>query len=304
MMSAFAEKLQFREGQADDWPAVSRITDAALEGHDYIDQSIWEMWTSDSPGTVIAATYNEHIVGFGRVTLLGPAEWWIEGLRVHPDLQGKGVAAAVTDQLLAWFKQHGDGILRLAAENTNEAIVTIAEQNGFRHTVSYHLMEAAPTLADYSSFKVLESQNLDLLHNYLRHSPMYRINHFAERYQRLYYLTKERLADYLADDQQVHTLGWKQMDQLQGVAILFLTPPEGRKVDEDALYIGYLDAVDDTTLTSMMMALRGLAAKRGNSKLTWQMASGFGLDGAAAKADLEAVWSTDESLWLFELPIR
>jgi hypothetical protein len=242
-------------------------------------------------------------VGFGRVTQLGPAEWWIEGLRVHPDLQGKGVAKAVTDQLLAWFRQHGDGILRLAAPNTNEAIVRIAEQHGFRHTVSYNLMEAAPTLSDYRSFKVLESQNLDLLHNYLRHSPMYRVNHFAERYQRLYYLTKERLADYLTDE-KVHTLGWKQMDQLQGVAILFLTPPEDRKVDEDALYIGYLDAVDDTTITSMLMALRGLAAKRGNSKLTWQMASGFGLDGAAAKADINAVQSSDESLWLFELPIR
>jgi len=94
------------------------------------------------------------------------------------------------------------------------------------------------------------------------------------------------------------------MDQLQGVAILFLSPPEGRKVAEDALYIGYLDAVDDTTLTSMLLALRGLAARRGNSKLTWQMASGFGLDGAAANADLGAVWSNDESLWLFELPIR
>jgi GNAT superfamily N-acetyltransferase len=303
-MSAFVEKLQFREGQPDDWPGVSRITEVTLEGHDYIDQSVWETWATDPTGRLIAATYKEHIVGFGRVTSLGPAEWWIEGLRVHPDLQGKGIAGAMTNQLLAWFRQHGDGILRLAAENTNEAIVRIAEQNGFRHTVSYNLMEAAPTLADYSSFKILESQNLDLLHNYLRHSPMYRVNHFAERYGRLYYLTKERLADYLADSRQVHMLGWKQMDQLQGVAILFLSPPEGRKVDEDALHIGYLDTVDDTTLTSMLLALRGLAARRGNSKLTWQMASGFGLDGAAANADLGAVWSNDESLWLFELPIR
>ncbi len=271
------------------------------EEGDYIREALWQQWAADTVGTLLVATHGEQIVGLCKVSRHGPAEWWFEGMRVHPQYRQRGIARALTEQALRWFRAHGDGLARMAIYSDNEASQRVARAFGFRHTLSYTRVEAAARPADYRNFRMMAPRNLPLIAAYLRRSPMHRINRFAEHYWKLYYLTHERLTEYLADA-AVEVLGWRQLETLHGLAVLFTAAPQGYALaEDDLLYVGYLDAPDDTTLRAMLAALRGLAARRGLAKVMWMMPLGMGLERLIGN-DVQRVW--DGALMLFELPLR
>lgn len=301
--SASQPPLQFRAGKPKDWPRVAEITANTWDEGDYINEALWQRWTTNNEGYLAVALLDGALAGFCRVTPFGPAEWWLEGIRVDPALRRMGIARSLTAHLVEWFQRHGDGILRLATYSENEASKHLAMSFGFRHILSFAEVEAPAEAGDFRSFKRLGSQNLDLILSYLRRSPMHRINRFAEHYWTLYYLTRERLAGYQADA-SVDVLGWRQFDQLYGLAVVFCEPPPGREPGSSStLYAGYLDALDDTTLQAMLRALRGLAAQRSLGSVTWKMPTGLGLERAVRETAFKTTWD-DGELWLFELPLR
>ncbi len=294
--------VSIRRGQADDWPAVAPIVANTWgDDGDYINEVVWRGWCADAEGSLVTAIGGGKIVGLGRVTHVGPSEWWLEGLRVAPDRRGEGIGGVLMDHLVSWFKAHGDGILRMSTDSQNDVSQKLAQQHGFRHTVSYMRMEGASQPTSIGKFKLLQAHNVDMVFSYVRHAPMYRVNHFAENYWKLYYVTRERLAEYLSDP-NVLVAGWRELDHLHGVAIAFTQPPAGIDGEEETLYIGYLDAPDDTTAEAMLNGLRGLAAHRGKAKIAWKMPTGMGLERVAARAGVTSVW--DFALWLYERPIR
>lgn len=296
-------ELSFRPAALGDWPVVAPIVAHTWEGGDYINEAVWHQWVTAPEGRLVVAVQEGRVVGFCRLTRLGPAEWWLEGIRVDPALRGQGIGRALTAHMLEIFNREGDGILRLTTGSQNEASQKIAREFGFRHTVSYTKVEADAHPADYRNFKLLQPHNLEMAFRYLRFSPIYRVSHFVEHDWVLYFLTQERLASYLADP-QVQVIGWRQFDQLHGMAILFLEPSKKRDDSESELQVGYLDAPDDTTLLAMLEALRGLAALRGHSKVVWKMPVGVGLDRTLAQTGWRRVWEEGDELWLFELPLR
>jgi hypothetical protein len=129
---------------------------------------------------------------------------------------------------------------------------------------------------------------------------MHRVNKFTEHYQIMYNLTRDRLEAYLADP-AVQVIGWRQFDQLLGLAILFIEPPIDKPNPPNALYIGYLDAPDDTTLIAMLTALRGLGARRELDKIVWKMPLGVGLE-APLRQEPELERVSPQDLQLFERP--
>lgn len=42
------------------------------------------------------------VVGLSKITRIDADQWWLEGLRVHPDFQGRGVASHLQDDLLEY----------------------------------------------------------------------------------------------------------------------------------------------------------------------------------------------------------
>jgi GNAT superfamily N-acetyltransferase len=291
--------LVFRAGALDDWPVVAEIVAETWPGGDYIDQGLWAKWAADSDAHLVVGTQDGQMVGFARLSELGEAEWLLEGLRVAPERRGQGIGRALMAHMVELFRQHGMGLLRFVASSESEMMHRLAGDLGFRHTGSYAIVELSPRPADYRSFKVLQPQNLEMVKRYLINSPMHRVNRFALRRWVPYFLTEERLHDYLADE-QVQVVGWRQFDKLHGLAILFIEPPDEHS--SNPLRLGYLDALDDTTLHSMVLALCGLAAKRGHDKLAWMMPLGVGLERPLAGSGVERV--RDFDLWLFELPLR
>lgn len=295
--------LIFRSGSMADWPTVAEIVAETWEFGDYIDEALWQEWVADSEGHVVVVTLDSQVVGFSRLGLLSPAEWWMEGGRVAPALRGRGIGQAMTDYLLAFFRKHCHGLLRAATYNKNEAAIKLIKGAGFRHVISYSKVEAGACLADIGNFRRLKPANQSMAFQYLRNSPMYRANHFVEREWVLYYLTEDRLGKYLADP-QVQVLGWRTQNVLRGVEIIFTGPPRRARTDTSMLNIGFLDAPDDTTVLAMLEATRGLAAKYEYEKIAWKMPTGVGLERSFLGVDIERVWEDDGALWLFELPIQ
>jgi len=62
------------------------------EGEDYIPH-VLDRWFSE--GGLFVAELAGKVVGFAKNTELSPGEIWLEGLRVDPEHQGKGVAKAL-----------------------------------------------------------------------------------------------------------------------------------------------------------------------------------------------------------------
>jgi len=296
--------VEFRPAEVTDWPYVQRIVEATWEGDDYLTEELWNLWVSDAQGYLAIGTIAGRVVVLGRITRIGPSEWWLEGLRVHPKGQGQGLGTALTAHLINWFKLNGDGLLRASVFSTNEPSRRLVERQGFRQIVSYRRMQAEPTSTEYHGFKLLEPQNIDLVDGYLKRSPMFRVNHFAEHYWHLEYLTRERLVQYLMDD-SVEVLGWRSGDQLAGLVIIFQQAPPGRQNHPGEMDVGYLDAGDDTTVRSMVQALRGLAAARGDHLVLWKMPTGMGLDKAVGEVGMEPdpEWE-DGMLLLYERQVN
>jgi hypothetical protein len=81
-----------------------------------------------------------------------------------------------------------------------------------------------------------------------------------------------------------------------------LAPPIGREPSGEVLHMGFVDALDDTTLRAMLLGLRGLAAHRGLKQVEWKMPAGVGLERAVKGTGFEPQW--DGTMNLYELPLR
>lgn len=293
--------IELRPGTSADWAGVEALVAQIWEGEDYIAQPVWRQWADDREGHLVVAEREGQIVGLCKLSYLGPAEWWLEGARVDPALQRQGVAREMTDHLLRWFRRHGTGILRLSTYSGNEASRGLVRSFGFRHILSLRQVATTAIPEDYGNFKLLQQQNLDLVRGYLRRSPLRRVNRFVEHFWKLYFLTDDRLAEDLARP-DVQVLGWRQDGALCGIAIVMLAPPAGREPDRDVMHMGYIDALDDTTLRAMLLGLRGLAAHRNYARIEWKMPAGVGLERAVEGTGFEPQW--DGTLNLYELPLR
>lgn len=299
-----ARNILYRPGRAEDWPEIAPIVAQTWGGEDYITEALWQRWAADRVGRVVVAEAGGEIAGLAKITHFGPAEWWLEGLRVTPEMRKQGIARGLTAHLIEWFEKYGDGMLRLSLYSKNDASKKLAYAFDMRHTASYSKMIAPARPGNYRGFKLLQPQNIAMIDRYLRRSPMYRVNRFVELNWKLYYLTSDRLASYLQSD-RVEVLGWRQFGELHGLAILFQGPLDERvSYDDNSLQIGALYAPDDTTLYAMLRALRGLAAFRGHERAAWKMPVGVGLERVTQSAGFEPEWEDDASLWLFERPLR
>lgn len=264
---------------------------------DYIDEAIWQAWaTSTRPGWLEAGTVGGQIVCFAHLTELGPAEWWLEGVRVARDQRGRGYGRAMLAHVLNLFSDGGYGLLRFATSSQNEVMHHLAPDFGFRALISYAPMEAPAAPVDYRNFRVLQGHNLDIAYQYTRRSPMSRVNHFSEDHWTLYYLTQERLSHYL-NTPDIQVLGWRQLDQLNGLAIVF---PSDR--GSTAMRLGFLDAADDTIALAMLGAIQGIAARRGFTSINWKMPLGVGLERRIGTTQFSR--RRDFDLTLFEKPLR
>jgi GNAT superfamily N-acetyltransferase len=100
-------------------PALPRDTADVIEfckgiwdGQDYI-QDVWDAWLADDRGALITAEYGGRAVGISKISHVSQGQWWLEGFRVDPKLQGLRIGSHLHEYVNQWWLEHGDGYVRL-----------------------------------------------------------------------------------------------------------------------------------------------------------------------------------------------
>ena len=129
-----------------DTPDVMELTKTIWDGEDYVPY-VWSEWLGDPEGLLAVAEFGARVVGLSKLTRLGPAEWWLEGLRVHPDFEGRGFASHLHDYLLDYWQRIGSGVIRLGTASFRKPVQHLCERTGFSKVAEYSIF-SAPTLPE------------------------------------------------------------------------------------------------------------------------------------------------------------
>jgi len=142
-----------------DTPEVLELTRTFWEGHDYI-PLVWADWLADYEGLLAVAECGGKVVGTGKLTHLSDQDWWLEGLRVHPQYQGKGIASHLNDYHLGIWLRIGRGTLRLATASSRLKVHHMSERCGFIKIAEFSAFVAPVMPEDTSSFSPLQESNI------------------------------------------------------------------------------------------------------------------------------------------------
>ena len=145
-----------------DTAAVLELSSHIWEGEDYVPR-VWQEWLDDPQGLLAVAEYAGRIAAVGKLTRQLANSWWLEGLRVHPDFQGKGFATHVFSYLHDFWQENGSGVIRLSTVSSNLPVHRICARLGFTHILEFSPYRA-PALPGYdpTTFELLSAEQVDL----------------------------------------------------------------------------------------------------------------------------------------------
>jgi GNAT superfamily N-acetyltransferase len=145
-----------------DTPAVLELSSHIWEGEDYVPR-VWQDWLTDPYGLLAVAEYGGRIAAIGKLTRQLAESWWLEGLRVHPDFEGRGIATHLFTYLFNHWLEQGKGVIRLSTVSSNLPIHHICAKLGFAHIAEFSPYRA-PALPKEGpiNFEILNEDQIDL----------------------------------------------------------------------------------------------------------------------------------------------
>ncbi len=126
-----------RPARQADTPDVIELTRTIWDGEDYVPHA-WASWLSDRHGKLLVAEHQGRVLGLSYLHRISREDWWMQGLRVHPDYQGHGIASRLTEATLEAWLDIGVGTVRLTT--VNPRVRQMCQRMGFAE------------LAEFSSF--------------------------------------------------------------------------------------------------------------------------------------------------------
>lgn len=144
-----------------DFADVLDLTKNIWDGHDYVPHT-WQDWLKDPNGILASAEYGGRVVGVGKLDLISPGDWWMMGLRVHPDLQGQKIASHLHDYLLSWWHRCGNGTVRLSTMDVRYSVQHLCQRTGFHKLmeIAWYARDASPDPEALARFRpVLPSES-------------------------------------------------------------------------------------------------------------------------------------------------
>lgn len=280
-------------------PALSMDTDDALklsrliwEGEDYV-PLVWADWLSDPDGLLVVAEYGGVVVGFGKLTKLSAKEWWLEGLRVHPEFEGRGIASRVNNHQYEFWLRNGCGTLRLATSSNRLPVKHIARKLGFQGVGEFTTFEAPVIEAEGTSgkenvFKLVKLSDIELAMELIWDPARgWTPNSLLDIGWKWVSPHRSYLEDYVRNQQ-----AWWWRDK-KGILIQV----DKREEDEIWARIRMLTCSSED-LNDCLSETRIFAGQRGYSRLTWLARLIPGCEAIFEKSGFSRTW--DGSLLVFE----
>lgn len=135
-------EIRLRPARPDDEAAVRALSAHIWDGEDYVPDQFLH-WVADEKGPFTVAVAGKTLAGFGKLTALAPDEWWMEGLRVHPDFRGLGIARKLHEHVVDLADEIGSGTLRFATSSKNEAVQRLAARTAFHQVAIFRFATLA-----------------------------------------------------------------------------------------------------------------------------------------------------------------
>ena len=132
----FSNSVVCRPALAKDKAEVMEISSHIWEGGDYLPY-VWDEWLADPQGMLGVAELAGRVVGVFKLTKFQEDEWYMEGLRVHPDFRDRGVASHIQHYVLETWRRIGGGLIRLVTASSNVKVHHMCEQSGFRRIAEF-----------------------------------------------------------------------------------------------------------------------------------------------------------------------
>ncbi|MGD0175000.1 MAG: AI-2E family transporter [Anaerolineales bacterium] len=278
-----------RPAKESDKQDVLDMTARTWEGHDYIPQ-VWSEWLADRVGILAAAERNGKVVGIGKLTRLVAGEWWIEGLRVHPDLQGMKIGSLLFEYLLGQWKERGGGMIRLATSSENVQVHHLCDRLGFHPIETFRIMAASPKDRGESAFELITEADAPAAVALSKKSAYNRsVSGLVNTSWRWSRLTEDRMREFI---QRGRAWWWKNR---AAVLMLYDSDHESEPSLEIAAVLS-----PATQLAAMLGQARRLAGLSGAARLAWAMPDHPAAADAARRAGFTQDW--DGQLWIFERP--
>lgn len=225
-------KLAVRRARAEDRDAILAMSRGIWGGSDYL-PLVWDRWLADDKGLLLTATLDGRPVGMSKITLLSPGEVWLEGLRLHPDLQGRGLTRQINRVAFREVMKLRPRSVRYSTGAANVVSRHLGERRGFWQVARTHWMWGRARRNGPIRGRVAKPRELDELIAFVRDSECYRSTSglFAIGWK-FPELTRRRLGALLSKER---VLVSPRRGKVRGVAVY-----EIGEIDRD-ICLGYID---------------------------------------------------------------
>ena len=289
-------KLNIRPARPDDRPAVEQICAHTWEWGDYIPQ-VWDEWLADPRAVLQVGELDGQVVAVNRVLFQTPDQVWLEGMRVDPERRRQGIGWQFMEHDLAYAREHGAKVVRLATGHSNTAVQAMVARVGMVRIGAAQLL-VAEAMPGGPPPAILGSEWAAQVAAFLRRSSVLAHTHGLYDagwvWQRL---SAERVAELLAAGQMAALL--TPEGELAALAVASIDREGG------GMWVGYADAEPQRAagrpeaVTTLATALRAHAAKVGSPQVEAMLPDLAWLRDAFRAAGYErGDWKGE--LWIFE----
>ena len=282
-----APSVRIRPARESDTGDMLALIAQMWEGHDYIPQ-VWSEWLADREGILAVAESDGKAIGIGKLSRLTTKEWWLEGLRVHPDYQGMKIGSQIFEYLLGEWKKRGVGAIRLATSSERVQVHHLCGRLGFRCVETFLVMAAPPIDRGESGFELIAEADTAAAFALSEKATSVRyasgLVNTGWRWSRL---TEERMREFI---QRGRAWWWKDR---AAVLMVYDSEHESQSSLEIAAVLS-----PAAQLAAMLAEARRLAGLAGAARLAWAMPNLPAVADAARRAGFAQEW--DAQLWIFE----
>lgn len=288
-------RLTLRPARSEDREAVTALCAHIWEGEDYI-PDVFDDWVGDETGSFMLLFADDTLVGLDKLTELSPDEWWLEGLRVHPDHRGQGLARYLHEAALSLAERRGQGTLRFSTASKNRPVHALATNTGFRAVADFHVARAAATLRpavtepNAGHFSPATPAALPEVRAWLaRSAHLAAVGGLMEE-QWSWMALLPRLEELLAAER----IAWWESDGKSHAGLVVFS--QGNDEGETRFWVNYAD-VPPKQWTNFWRDLRHLAATRGATSLRAKPPALPAISAALAASGWEI--EPDYTMWVY-----
>lgn len=127
-------------------PVIAFTEDTWTDHEDYLPRVVESWIESDAEDReTFVATVGGDPVGVLQAVALTEWEGWLQGLRVHPEHRGAGVATALCERGFDWCASRGAAVARAMVFSWNEMGLGLSRHAGFDPAMEFRLVRPRPT---------------------------------------------------------------------------------------------------------------------------------------------------------------